>query len=184
MYRIKIYGLGGQGVVTAANILSQAVSMHENRFAKTIPAYGHERRGAPVYSDVMIDDNYIMLNSFVYEPDFVILFDPSFIDRDINIEKGIHKNSILVANAGQENVLDRLEREFKFNEIFYVDATQIAIEQIGINIPNGAMLGAIAKTGIVKIDSIKKAIKEFFENKIGEKNARAANEAFKKTKKK
>lgn len=181
MYKIKLYGLGGQGVVTAANILSHAVSINEKKYAKTIPAYGHERRGAPVFSDVMMDDIPILLNSFVYEPDIVIVFDPSVMDKGIDIGKGIHENTLLVINTDQDSVLSRVKETYKFNEIFYVNATKIAVDQIGRNIPNGPMLGAVVNTGIVYIDSIKKSLMEFFKSNAGEKNVQAAEEAYKKT---
>lgn len=178
MHKLKLYGLGGQGIVTAANILSHAVSLYEHRYAKTIPAYGHERRGAPVFTDVMIDDSYVLLNTFVYEPDIVIVFDPSVVNSGVKIEQGILENSILVINTDDRNMLVRFKREYAFYRIYWVNATKIAMEMIGRNIPNSAMLGALAGTGIVKIDSIKKAIKGFLNEKIGEKNAKAAQKAF------
>jgi 2-oxoacid:acceptor oxidoreductase gamma subunit (pyruvate/2-ketoisovalerate family) len=181
LYKIKLYGLGGQGVVTAANILSHAVSIKENKYAKTVPAYGHERRGAPVFSDVMVDDEPILLNSFVYEPDIVVVFDASVMDKGIDIGKGIHEKSCLVINTDQENVLSRVKERYSFAEVYYVNATKIAVEHIGRNIPNGPMLGAAAKTGIVRIESVKKSLSEFFARKGGDKNVAAAEEAFKRT---
>lgn len=178
MYKIKLYGLGGQGIVTAANILSHAISMYDHRYAKTVPAYGHERRGAPVFTDVMIDDSSILLNTFVYEPDFVIVFDPAVVKHGVKIDQGIHKNSVLVVNTEDRNTFSKFSREYEFKKIYWVNATKIALETSGRNIPNGAMLGAIARMGIVKIDSIKKSIKEFLRDEIGEKNARAAQKAY------
>ncbi|NJD01076.1 MAG: pyruvate ferredoxin oxidoreductase, partial [Ruminiclostridium sp.] len=63
MIKVKFYGIGGQGVVTAAKLLCHSVCMYEDRHAKTIPSYGHERRGAPVFSDVIIDDKNVLLSS-------------------------------------------------------------------------------------------------------------------------
>ena len=183
MYQLKLHGLGGQGVVTAAKILSHAVSIYEDKYAKTIPAFGHERRGAPVYADVMIDRQSILLNSFVYEPDVVMLFAPSIMDMGIAPDKGIHDKSILVINTEDNDLLDRLERDCIFKEIYHVNATRVALDQIGRDIPNGSMLGALANTGIVKIDSITQSLKEVFKGAAGEKNARAAREAFEKTRK-
>lgn len=179
--RIKMYGLGGQGVVTAARILVHATAIHEDKYAKTIPAYGHERRGAPVFSDLMISEAYIPLNSFVYEPDIVFLFDPAVVNTGITIDRGIHEDSILVVNTGDRNILDRLAGRYNFKKIYWVDATKIALETVGRDIPNGAMLGAAAGTGLVKIDSVKKSIRQFLHDKIGEKNARAAQRAFERT---
>ena len=181
MYKIKLYGLGGQGVVTAAGILSHAVSIYEMKYAKTVPAYGHERRGAPVFSDVMVDDKPILLNSFVYEPDIVIVFDASVMEKGIDIGKGIHEKTLLVINTDQDDVLTRVKEKYSFQRIYYVNATKIAVENIGRNIPNGPMLGALVNTGIVEIDSIKKSLAEFFKQKGGEKNVKAAEQAYQKT---
>lgn len=184
MYRIKLHGLGGQGVVTAAKILSHAVSIHENKFGKTVPAFGHERRGAHVFADVMIDDQPVLINSFVYEPDVVMLFAPSVLDQGISIANGIHNESILVINTGNEHLAQQLKETYVFKEIYYVDATMIALSEIGRDIPNGAMLGALAGTGIVAIDSITRALVENFKPGEGERNARAARKAYEQTRKK
>lgn len=182
MDKIKLFGLGGQGVVTAAKILCHAAAIFEDKYARTIPAFGHERRGAPVFSDVMIDEEPILLNSFVYEPDFILIFDPSIIARGIQFNAGTHKDSVLVINTGQDGILSKLKNEYGFKHIYHVDATNIALENLGRDIPNGAMLGAFAKTGLVKIGSIDKSLKQSFKTRSeGEKNARAARQAFDKT---
>ncbi|MFW9875469.1 MAG: 2-oxoacid:acceptor oxidoreductase family protein [Candidatus Thorarchaeota archaeon] len=183
MFKLKFYGLGGQGVVTATKILSHAVSIFEDKYAKTVPAYGHERRGAPVFSDLMFADTYISLNSFVYEPDFVIVLDASITDKGINIGMGIHQNSILVVNTRDEISLKEIKDKYGFKTIYWVNATQIALDLFGHNIPNSAMLGVIARAGIVKLDSITKSLMELFKGKNGEKNVQAAQKAFEKTRK-
>ncbi|MCK4766187.1 MAG: 2-oxoacid:acceptor oxidoreductase family protein [Candidatus Aminicenantes bacterium] len=182
MHKIKFFGLGGQGVVTAARILVHAVSIYEDKFGKTVPAYGHERRGAPVFADVMIDRRDILLNSFVYEPDMVVVFAQSVLDHGVPIAKGIHKDTILVMNTGDEALLEQLKKEHIFKEIYYVDATRVALEQTGREIPNSAILGALARTGVVGIDSALSSLKEFFKSHGG-KNAAAAQTAYERTKK-
>jgi len=182
MIRIKFYGLGGQGVVTAGKILSEAVSLHEEKFAITVPSYGHERRGAPVNTSIIIDEEPVLINSFVYQPDIVLVMDSSIIDKGVVISQGIHEDSILVLNTDKENVLD-IYKKFKFKTIYYVDGTQIALRNIGKGIPNGSMLGALAGTGLVSIDSIEKAIKKTFGEKAGDKNANGAREAYERIKK-
>jgi 2-oxoacid:acceptor oxidoreductase gamma subunit (pyruvate/2-ketoisovalerate family) len=132
----------------------------------------------------MIDRRPILLNSFVYEPDVVMLFAPSVIDQGIAIEQGIHEKSILVVNSADKQLLERLEKEYLFDQIYYVNATEIALEEIGKDIPNGAMVGAFAKTGIVDIDSITQSLKEIFKSKEGERNAQAAQKAYEKTREK
>ncbi len=177
MISVKFYGLGGQGVVTAGKILSEAVSLYEDKYAVTVPAYGHERRGAPVNTSIIIDDAPVLINSFVYHPDVVLVMDSTIIDKGIDISQGIHSDSILVLNTGDENVIS-IYKSYNFKEIYYVDGTSVALSNIGKGIPNGSMLGALAGTGLVSIDSVEKAIKIAFGEKAGDKNAKAARDAY------
>lgn len=180
MISMKFYGLGGQGVVTAGKVLSSAVSLHEEKYAITVPAYGHERRGAPVYTDIVMDDRPIMVNCFVYEPDIVVVMDETICNKNVDVSQGIHENTILVLNASGQDVVDKYKK-FGFKEIYYVNATQVALETIGIGIPNGSTLGALAKTGIVSIESVEMALREFFGEKAGDKNAKAARKSYEQT---
>lgn len=181
MISIKFYGLGGQGVVTAGKIFSEAISLHEGKYAITVPAYGHERRGAPVNTSIIVDEDPVLINSFVYHPDVVLVMDNSIIGKGIDISQGIHENSILVLNTEDENVLNTYKK-YNFKEIYYVDGTQIALDNIGKAIPNGSMLGALAGTGLLTIESVEKGIKKSFGEKAGDKNAKAARAAYERTK--
>ena len=183
MKQIKLYGLGGQGVVTAAKALSIALSIYEGAYANMVPAYGHERRGAPVYTDLMFDGEPILLNSFVYEPDVVIVLDDTVREKNINVGAGITKDAVLVINTASEKTAMDYKDMYGFKEVFFVDGMKIALETIGRGIPNGAMLGALAKTGLVKIDSITEALKEIFGAKAGESNAESARKAYENTEK-
>ncbi|MHC1719846.1 MAG: 2-oxoacid:acceptor oxidoreductase family protein [Clostridiaceae bacterium] len=182
MIRLKFYGLGGQGLVTAAKMLSEAVSLYEGKYAITVPAYGAERRGAPVNNSIVIDDEPVLVNCFVYEPDIVLVADHTITEKGVDISEGIHKDTILVLNTEDENVLETYKK-YNFKKIYYVDATQVALDIIGMPIPNGSMLGELAATGLVKIESIEKAIKDTFGEKAGDKNAKAARSAYEKTRK-
>lgn len=181
MINIKFYGLGGQGVVTAAKTLSIAASIYEKKYAVTIPAYGHERRGAPVYTDIRIDDKQVLANCFVYEPDVVLVMDDTINQKNINIGKGIHKDTVLVINTDDESIARQYKDDYGFKEVHHVNATECALRNIGLGIPNGAMLGALAKTSVVSIASVEAALKETFGAKAGDKNARAAKEAYEST---
>lgn len=176
MLQIKLYGLGGQGVVTAAKILARAIVEHEGRYAQSVPAYGHERRGAPVYSDLFIDDEPILLKSFVYEPDHVLVFDLAVLDKGVDVLQGAHTSTEFLINHYKPPV------DYPFSSGFaavrYVDATSVAMETIGSEIPNSAMLGAFAATGVVRIDAICAALKETFKGKAGELNAEAARKSY------
>ncbi|WP_425058756.1 NADH-dependent phenylglyoxylate dehydrogenase subunit gamma [Sporomusa carbonis] len=172
MKQIKLFGLGGQGVVTAAKIFAEAAAIGEGKYAQSIPAYGHERRGAPVYSDLIVSDNPIKVKSFVYEPEYVVIFDLSVMDKGVDVMAGTNENTVFVIN--NECVLP--EYPFAKHQVYYVGAKQIALDTLGRDIPNSAMLGAMAGAGLVGIDAVMNAIRKIF-GKAGEVNASAAKRA-------
>jgi 2-oxoacid:acceptor oxidoreductase gamma subunit (pyruvate/2-ketoisovalerate family) len=177
MLQLKFFGLGGQGVVTAAKMLSYAVSLCEGKYAITVPSYGHERRGAPVYTSIIVDEKPVLLNCFVYEPDIVLAMDDALLDKGVDVGAGKKPGTILVLNTGDASKLARFEG-LGFASILHVNGTKIALKHIGKGIPNGAMLGALARTGIVSIDSVEKAIDDSFGPKAGPANKAAAREAY------
>lgn len=176
MKKIKFYGIGGQGAVTAAKILSEAVSLYQGEYAVTIPAYGHERRGAPVYAHVIVDDVPVLLNCYVYEPDIVLVMDEMLIDKGIHVGEGCNRNTVCVLNTSDPATAQRYKEQYQFEDVYYCDATGIAEKVLGVDIPNSAMLGALAKTGVVRIEAVEAAVRESF-GKVGEKNAEAARTA-------
>lgn len=182
MKRLKFYGLGGQGVVTAGKVLSSAVSLHEDKYAITVPAYGHERRGAPVFTDVVMDHKPVLVNCFVYTPDIVVVMDETIIQKHVDISKGITDETVLVLNASSQEVVKEYQEAYSFKTIYYVNATQVALDNIGKGIPNGSVLGALSKTGVVSVESVEKALIEFFGEKAGAKNAKAARDSYNQTK--
>lgn len=180
MKKIKFYGIGGQGAVTAAKVLSEAVSLYQGEYAITVPAYGHERRGAPVFAHIIVDDKPVLLNCYVYEPDIVLVMDHAIIDKNIDVGEGCTEDTILVINTDSEEVLRHYRETFGFKKIFYCDGTQAAERNIGMSIPNSAMLGALAKTGLVTIEAVEHAIRDSF-GKVGDKNVKAARDAYEHT---
>lgn len=181
MEKIKFYGIGGQGAVTAAKILSVAVSLHQGEYAITVPAYGHERRGAPVYAHIIVDKVPVLLNCYVYEPDIVVVFDEHMIDMGVNVGEGCTEDTILVINSSSQEQIEKYRQAYGFRRIYACDATEAAVKNIGLNIPNSAMLGALCHTGIVNIDAIEQAVVESF-GKKGEPNGKAAKYAYEHTK--
>lgn len=182
MLQMKFWGVGGQGVVTAAKMLSKAVSLYEDEYAITVPSYGHERRGAPVNTSIIVDNEPVLINSFVYEPDMVVVFDPTIIDKGVDVAAGIRPESILVLNSEDEDVVKRY-KALGFGTVYYAGGTRIAVEYIKRAIPNSSMLGAVAATGIVKIESVENAIIETFGIQRGEANAKAARRTHDETRK-
>ena len=181
MKKIKFYGIGGQGAVTASKVLSIAVSLYQNEYAVTIPAYGHERRGAPVFAHIIVDNVPVLLNCYVYEPDIVAVFDPELIDNpSVDIGEGCTEETILVLNSGDLEMVRRFKEKYHFKTIYHCDATQVAMETIHRNIPNSAMLGVLAHTGIVSLDSVVKAVADSF-GKHGSQNVEAVKVAYDRT---
>lgn len=169
MKQIKLFGLGGQGVVTAAKVFAKAVALGDGKNALSIPAYGHERRGAPVYSDLMVSDDPIKLRSFVYEPDVVIIFDLSVIDKGVDVMAGTNKDTLFVINSPSVPA----SAPFAGHKVMYVDALTIALDEIKRDIPNTTMLGAMAGAGLCSLKSVQEAIMENF-GKNGAVNAKSA----------
>jgi 2-oxoacid:acceptor oxidoreductase gamma subunit (pyruvate/2-ketoisovalerate family) len=158
-------------------MFSYAVSLCENKYAITVPSYGHERRGAPVYTSIIVDEVPVLLNCFVYEPDIVLAMDDALLDKGIDVSAGKKPGSILVLNSGDPEKIEAYKK-LKFAKMYYVDGTRLALKHIGRGIPNGSMLGALACTGIVKIDSVESAIIAGFGQKAGSLNGKAAREAY------
>lgn len=180
MEKIKFYGIGGQGAVTAAKVLSIAVSLHQSEYAITVPAYGHERRGAPVYAHIIVDKEPVLLNCYVYEPDIIVVFDDHLIDMGVNVGEGCTEDTVMVINSANSEQIKKYRDAYGFKKIYACDATKAAMENIGLNIPNSAMLGAMCRTGVVNIDAVEKAVVESF-GKKGEPNGNAARYAYERT---
>ena len=177
MKKIKFYGVGGQGAVTAAKLLSIAVSLYQNEYAITVPAYGHERRGAPVFAHIIVDDKPVLLNCYVYEPDIVAVFDDKLIDMGVDVGEGCTEDTVLVLNTASPSTAARYREAYGFKTVYACDATDCARRTIGLSIPNSAMLGALARTGVVSIEAVVGAVVEGF-GKNGEKNGGAARYAY------
>lgn len=134
-----------------------------------------------MFTDVVMDDKPVLVNCFVYTPDIVVVMDETIIQKHVDVSKGITNETILVLNASSEVVARKYQEAFPFRTVYYVNATQVALDNIGKGIPNGSTLGALAKTGVVSIESVEKALIEFFGEKAGAKNAKAARDSYNQT---
>ncbi|AWR99200.1 2-oxoacid:acceptor oxidoreductase family protein [Metallosphaera hakonensis] len=168
MIEISLKGRGGQGVVTAGELLTRAV-IAKGKYAQSIPFFGGERRGAPVSSEVRISDEPISLHRRVYNPDVVTVFDTTLISL-MNPLEGIKDNGILLINS------DNPKKYWK--NTFYLNATDIArslgLVVAGWSVVNTAMLGALVQvTKVVEPELVEESVKETFPGKLGELNAKA-----------
>lgn len=180
MLEIRIHGRGGQGVVTAAELISVA-AFDEGLRAQAFPTFGSERTGAPVVSFCRIDQEPIRLREPIGSPDVVIVQDPTLVHQ-VNLFEGLGADGYLLVNTSQgfaELGLDELVSTLRPERALTLPATAIARERLGKPLPNAAMLGGFAAlTEAVSIDSVERAICDRFAGAVGERNAAAARAAF------
>ncbi len=173
MIEVRIHGRGGQGAVTAVTLLAKAVGV-EDKFSQAFPAFGPERRGAPVKAFCRISDEKIHTREQVNSPDYVIVLDPSLLFLP-EIAEGLKPSSVVIVNSSKK---EGFELD---NEVHYFDATALALDVLKRDIVNTAMLGVFAKvTGHVKLESILKALEEVFPPKILEPNRELVSKAYEK----
>jgi len=177
MIEVRFHGRGGQGAQVASKVLAVAF-FHEGLFVQSFPAFGVERRGAPVMAFLRVDKQPIQLRVNIYEPDHIVILDPTLIGA-IDVTSGLKKKGWILVNSGHPPETFQHMKDF---QIATVDATGIAIRNgLGSRtnpIVNTAILGAFSKvTGLVGIDSIALSIREEVPGKKDE-NARAAREAY------
>jgi len=171
---VRFHGRGGQGAVTAARLLAEAVFL-EGKYFQAFPSFGAERRGAPVVAFTRIDTKPIRIRTEVYEPNHVVVLDPTLLEA-VNVAAGLKRGGIIVVNAKE------VPGELKAGKVATVDATAIALEFLGAPITNTAMLGAFAKaTKLVSLNSVVKAIEGYFGEKLAEKNVAAVKAAYERT---
>jgi pyruvate ferredoxin oxidoreductase gamma subunit len=182
MFQVRFHGRGGQGVVTAAELLSYAAFL-EGKHAQAFPSFGSERTGAPVVSFCRIDDKEIRLREPILEPDALIVQDPTLL-KAADLFQGLRRNGYLLVNTARSfadlHIADRVAA-LPAGHARTVAASELAVKHIGRPLPNAALLGAFAAlTGLVGIASVEAAIRHTFAGKIGDANvaaARATHEA-------
>ena len=179
LIEIRWHGRGGQGAVTSAELVARA-AINEGKYAQAFPAFGAERRGAPVLAFVRIDSKRpIWVRAEVTEPDVVLVLDPGLL-RVVNVTSGLKASGVLVVNTPKEP--KDIVKEFGPGcSLATVDATKIAREQLGVPIVNTAMIGALLKaTGVVDFDSMLEPLRERF-GRLAERNISAMQRAFAET---
>lgn len=179
MLQIRIHGRGGQGVVTAAEMLSIA-AFHQGKHAQAFPSFGSERTGAPVVAFCRVDDREIRLREPVIEPDVLIVQDPTLLHQ-VDIFQGLKPAGYVLINSRhsfEELGVGELASRHDPDRLLTVPATEIAVKHLGRPLPNGVLLGAFAAlTGIVTLKDVAYAIRHKLSAKAAEANAAAAMEA-------
>ena len=179
MIEIRFHGRGGQGTVVASKILADAIAK-EGNYVQAYPEFGVERRGAPVFAFIRIDNKPIFDKSRIYEPDHVVVVDPTLIEFT-DVTQGLNKGGTIIINTDKEPAALKFPEKFK---VVCINATEIAVKNklgtLATPIVNTAIVGAVVKIlKLAKIESVLEAIKEGAPTKP-EDNARAASEAYEK----
>jgi pyruvate ferredoxin oxidoreductase gamma subunit len=180
MLQIRIHGRGGQGVVTAAELLSVA-AFEQGRHAQAFPSFGSERTGAPVVAFCRIDDIEIRLREPILAPDVLIVQDPTLLHQ-VDVFQGLQPDGYVLINSKRsfhELGLAEIEQRFRKERLTTVPASEIAMKHLGRPLPNAVLLGGFAAlSGLITLDAVAHAIREKFKGKVADGNVAAATEAY------
>ncbi|MDO8682259.1 MAG: 2-oxoacid:acceptor oxidoreductase family protein [Armatimonadota bacterium] len=180
---IRWHGRGGQGAKTAALLLGDA-ALAEGKYIQAFPEYGPERTGAPVQSFNRISDQPITIHSQVKSPSVVVVLDPTLIGT-VDVTAGLTQDGVIIINTNKPASEIKAKLSLNGRKLFTIDASKIARETIGMDIPNTPMLGALVKvTGLLSyetvMDDTRKKIEQKFKNKpeVIEGNLKAIERAY------
>jgi pyruvate ferredoxin oxidoreductase gamma subunit len=179
MFQVRIHGRGGQGVVTAAEMLSLA-AFEEDRYAQAFPSFGSERMGAPVVAFCRIDDREIRVREPVMEPDALIVADATLLHQ-VDVFDGLRPDGFILINSAKsfdELGLGDFVEGLPPERLLTVPASDLAREHTGRPLANAALLGGFAAlTEAISLDAVTSAIRERFAGVLGERNVAAARAA-------
>jgi pyruvate ferredoxin oxidoreductase gamma subunit len=180
MFQIRVHGRGGQGVVTAAEMLSVA-AFEEDRHAQAFPSFGSERTGAPVVAFCRISDREIRSREPVMEPDAIIIQDPTLLHQ-IDVFAGLKPDGYVLLNS-QHTIealgLNELLKGRRQGRFCTLPATELGLKHIGRPIPNVPLIaGFAALSGNIRLESVIRAINEKFKGQVATGNIAAATEAY------
>jgi pyruvate ferredoxin oxidoreductase gamma subunit len=180
VFQVRIHGRGGQGVVTAAELLALA-AFAEDRWAQAFPSFGSERMGAPVVSFCRIDDREIRVREPVGEPDALIVQDPTLLHQ-VDVFGGLKPDGYILINTAKsfdELGLGDFVTGFRPERLLTVPASDLAREHSGRPVANAALLGGFAAlTALISLDAVVSAIRERFHGAVAEGNVASALAAY------
>lgn len=170
---IRLHGMGGQGVVAAGELIAIAAS-YEGKFCRAFPMYGSARRGAPVLAFAQIGEESEATRSMIYYPGYLLILD-SAMPETMDLTSGLKEGGVILFNTQIPPVEAAKLFDVKLSKLGTVDATGIAERVLGRPIPNTAILGAFSKvTGLLKLESVNRAIAKRFSGRLAEINVEAA----------
>ena len=183
---IRWHGRAGQGVVTAAVTLADVLSMEKDIYVQAFPEFGAEKRGAPILAFNRISKKLIRSHSQVYNPDIVVVTDPSLLGM-VNIVDGAKEDAFFLMNTIFDANLIKERLSIVHNKIFSLDAYTIASKELGKAIPNVPMVAALVKiTKLMDLEKFRKNIRISLNKKLRkdvvEMNMRTIDRAFEEVK--
>ena len=180
MLQVRFHGRGGQGVVTAAEMLSIA-AFEQGRHALAFPSFGSERTGAPVVAFCRIDDQEIRLREPILAPDALIIQDPTLLHQ-VDVFQGLKPDGYVLINSTRsfdELGVGDITKRFRHERLTHVPATEIAMKHLGRPVANAVLLGGFAAlSGLITLEAVAHAIRDKFSGKVAEGNVAAAAEAY------
>ncbi len=182
MLEFRWHGRGGQGVWTGSNVLALA-AMKEGKYIQSFPEFGPERSGAPVKAFTRISGEPIVIHCQVYNPDCVVVLDPTLLGTQ-NVAAGLKPGGKLVINHDSPGELRRMFGGLGV-EVWWLPATDLAVEILGREITNTAMLGATLKAvpEAARLESLLETVRMHFKGETGEKNAALVRRAYEEVRK-
>ena len=175
------HGRGGQGAWTASELLART-ALYEGKYIQSFPEFGPERMGAPVTAFTRISTEPIRIHCAVYEPDVVVVLDPTLL-KTVPVTSGLNEDGIIIINSADEPARVKEALKMEKGKLWTIPATEIALRILGLPITNTALLGTVARaTSIVSLESIEKIVKERFRSDLAEKNFAVIKEAYQEAK--
>lgn len=174
VYQVRLHGRGGQGVVTAAELIASA-AIADGLYAQAFPSFGSERTGAPVAAYCRIDDKPIRSREPVADPDAILVLDATLLSQDFVFD-GLRPGGTALINSSAPVTTAALT--LCGVRALVLPATEIARERIGRPLCNAAMVGAFAATGVLSLAAVRDAITSRFPGRLAETNCAAAVDAF------
>ena len=174
MKEIRIHARAGQGAITTAALLGDAY-FAQGQFPYAFPNFGAARMGAPMNAFVRVDQHPVRLRSQIYEPDYVIVVDPTLL-RGYNCFSGLKSNGVAVINGKEGLELPKLKPSQK---VYLIPASEIAMKTIGRPLANTTLIGSFAAaTGELKLETIIEVIKKRYSGKMQEGNIEAIKQGY------
>jgi 2-oxoacid:acceptor oxidoreductase gamma subunit (pyruvate/2-ketoisovalerate family) len=175
------HGRGGQGAWTASELLART-ALKEGKYIQSFPEFGPERMGAPVAAFTRISTKPIRIHCAVYEPDVVVVLDPTLL-KTVPVASGLIETGTIIINSTKSP--DKVREQLKTNigTLWVIPATEIALNILGLPITNTALLGTVAKaTNIVSLETIEQTVNDRFRTDLAEKNFAVIKKAYKEAK--